>query len=363
MHRGLQAQFSNCRLRYSPASSIRRSPSCSRQPATLKRLQASSAFCRVMRRADSSISRLRCFDSITSTPKTSLQCASRPRCVPSWPSCACGRGAVLRLSVRQVRAFPRSRGLPFWLWRRCASGCWTWSGSTMTRSARRKYRPGEASGASGERQSPSGELAREQLFGCRRRQLSSHPAPEIGQRARGQRFFARQGLCGCSAEFAAPIECRRLLQWGKQAEIHIHRLKRGRAGIDGVDMAAGNVRKQGAVRGRCRRRGDALPVALRGGKTARQQADGGRFHVSLAARDLASEAPAAVSSEPQCLIEQLGGIQKCIAVKSAQARKFRLLQAGNGAEDPYLLAVFKLGLEAHHVEQRAEPVVLPVLDN
>ena len=36
-------------------------------------------------------------------------------------------------------------------------------------------------------------------------------------------------------------------------------------------------------------------------------------------------------------------------------------EARNGAEDPHLLAVLQLGLEAHHVEQRAELVVLPKL--
>src|SRR5262245_13618012 len=80
------------------------------------------------------------------------------------------------------------------------------------------------------------------LFGSGRRQLAGHPAPEIGKRARSQRFFARQGLRGGSAELAVAIECRGLLQWGKQAKVHIHWLERGGAGIDGVDMAAGNVR-------------------------------------------------------------------------------------------------------------------------
>src|SRR5262245_25166109 len=128
-------------------------------------------------------------------------------------------------------------------------------------------------------------------------------------------------------------------------------------------MAAGNVRKQGAMRGRGGRWCDVLSVALGGGKAAGQQANGGGFHVSLAAGDLAGKAPAAVSSQPQCLIEQFGRIQKCIAVKPAQAGEFRLLHGGNSTEDPDLLAVFKLGLEANHVEQRAEPVVLPELDN
>ena len=48
-------------------------------------------------------------------------------------------------------------------------------------------------------------------------------------------------------------------------------------------------------------------------------------------------------------------------MNAAKPRELRLLQCRNGAEDAHLLGMFQLGLEADHVEQRAELVVLPEL--
>ena len=48
-------------------------------------------------------------------------------------------------------------------------------------------------------------------------------------------------------------------------------------------------------------------------------------------------------------------------MQAAEPGEFGVLQAGNGAEDAHLLAVLQLGLEADHVEQRAELVVLAQL--
>ena len=45
-------------------------------------------------------------------------------------------------------------------------------------------------------------------------------------------------------------------------------------------------------------------------------------------------------------------------MQTAKPGEFRILQAGNGAEDAHLLAVFQFGLETDHVEQRAKFVVL-----
>ena len=46
----------------------------------------------------------------------------------------------------------------------------------------------------------------------------------------------------------------------EQPEIHVHRLERGGPGVDGLDMAAGDVREQRAMRrGRRRRRSSASP--------------------------------------------------------------------------------------------------------
>ena len=48
-------------------------------------------------------------------------------------------------------------------------------------------------------------------------------------------------------------------------------------------------------------------------------------------------------------------------MQAAEPRELGLLQARDGAEDARLLAVLQLGLEADHVEQRAERVVLAQL--
>jgi hypothetical protein len=45
----------------------------------------------------------------------------------------------------------------------------------------------------------------------------------------------------------------------KQAEIDVHRLERARPGIDGLDMAAGDVVEQRAMRGGRRRRHGGVP--------------------------------------------------------------------------------------------------------
>jgi hypothetical protein len=57
-------------------------------------------------------------------------------------------------------------------------------------------------------------------------------------------------------------------------------------------------------------------------------------------------------------------IQERVAVDAAEAGELsHLLKAGDGAEDVGLRAVFQLGLEADHVPQRAERIVLAQLDD
>ena len=48
-------------------------------------------------------------------------------------------------------------------------------------------------------------------------------------------------------------------------------------------------------------------------------------------------------------------------MQAAEPGELGIAKAGNRAEDAHLLAVLQLGLEAHHVEQRAELVVLAQL--
>ena len=79
------------------------------------------------------------------------------------------------------------------------------------------------------------------------------PDREIGQRALAEGHFARHILGRAAAVFSVVfVEDDFLGQWREQAEIDIHRLERGRAGIDAFDMAAGYMRQQRAMRS-CRR--------------------------------------------------------------------------------------------------------------
>ena len=48
-------------------------------------------------------------------------------------------------------------------------------------------------------------------------------------------------------------------------------------------------------------------------------------------------------------------------MQAAEPGEFRAFEPGDGAEDADLLRVLQLGLEADHVEQRAELVVLAQL--
>src|SRR3974390_5574 len=123
-------------------------------------------------------------------------------------------------------------------------------------------------------------------------------------------------------------------------------------------MAAGNMWKQGAVGSGGRRRQKCLTMTLSRGKARCDQPNGSRFHIAFTAGDLAGEAPAWISLHPQRVVEQFGRIEESVAVKAAEPGEFRILQAGNAAEDAYLLGVFQFGLEADHIEQRAELVIL-----
>ena len=48
-------------------------------------------------------------------------------------------------------------------------------------------------------------------------------------------------------------------------------------------------------------------------------------------------------------------------MQAAEPSELGIAEAGNGAKNPRLLAVFQLGLKADHVEQGAELVVLAQL--
>src|SRR5207237_4628813 len=121
-----------------------------------------------------------------------------------------------------------------------------------------------------------------------------------------------------------------------------------RTRIDGFDMAAGDVGKQRAVRrGRGWWRQDFAQL-LRRGKPAGQQSNRRRFHITLAAGDLARKAQARLGVEAQGSVEQFRGIEEGIAMQPTEPRELGLFEAGNGAENADLLAMPKFGLEADH---------------
>ena len=127
------------------------------------------------------------------------------------------------------------------------------------------------------------------------------------------------------------------------------------------DSAARYVSKKRAVRrvGRWPRYRPAQQ--LTGDQPSRQQAHGSTLDIALDARDLASEADMRCGLEAQPGVQQPRAVDEGVAVLTAQAGEGRLLEARDGPEDADLLGMLQLRLEAHHVEERAQRVVLPEL--
>src|SRR3954462_3238468 len=111
------------------------------------------------------------------------------------------------------------------------------------------------------------------------------------------------------------------------------------------------------------RRFERLRPRIRRGVEARDQADAGGFHITLAAGHLASEAQPWLRAQPQLPIEQLWRVQEGVAVQAAEPGEFGVLETRNGAEHALLRAIVQLGLEADDVVERAELVVLPQLND
>src|SRR5262249_61359889 len=126
-------------------------------------------------------------------------------------------------------------------------------------------------------------------------------------------------------------------------------------------MAAGKMREEcpmGSGRwGRQRR----LAASLGRCEAPCKKPDRCRLDIALATGDWSGKAQARIAFEAQRAVQEFGRIDERVAMQAAQARELRVLQSGDGVEDAHLLAMLELGLEAHHVEQRAEPVVLPQL--
>ena len=184
---------------------------------------------------------------------------------------------------------------------------------------------------------------------------------EIGERTRGQRAALGERLLGAAQPRAVGAAARRLRERREQPEIDVHRLERARPGVDRLDMPAGDVGEQRAVRRGRRRHVEGLAAPLGGGEASGHQADRGAFDIAFAAGDLAGKAQARHRTEPQRAVEQLRRVEEGVAVKAAEPREFRVLEAGDHAEHPHLLGMLELGLEADDVEQGAEAIVLAQL--
>src|SRR5581483_9153252 len=101
------------------------------------------------------------------------------------------------------------------------------------------------------------------------------PAVLIGESPQAERLFLGDGFFRPAQPLAFGIGFWVLRQRRKQAEIYVHRLKRTRAGIDGLHVPAGDVREQRPMRRGRRRRRESLAETLRGGCASGDKADCG----------------------------------------------------------------------------------------
>ena len=117
-----------------------------------------------------------------------------------------------------------------------------------------------------------------------------HWSRSASARALSARFLATV-FSGPRSRVPSGLLRRHLRQRREQPEIDVHRLERARTGIDRLDMVAGDVGRA-ARHARWSRGGgdDRLAAPLGRGEAAGEQADRGRFHIALAAGDLAGEA-------------------------------------------------------------------------
>lgn len=130
------------------------------------------------------------------------------------------------------------------------------------------------------------------------------PAFEICERAGAECTLACEILGRATAKFAAIfLEWNVFIERREKPEIHVHWLERGGAGIDRLDMPAGDMCQQRAVRGCWRRGRKRLAVALGGGKARGKETNGGGFNITLAAGDLSGKTPARICFQPQAFVK------------------------------------------------------------
>src|SRR5262245_16999172 len=126
-------------------------------------------------------------------------------------------------------------------------------------------------------------------------------------------------------------------------------------------MTAGDVVEKSAEGGRGRRRQKYPAAPFRRRQAPGDEPDRRRLDIALDARDLPGKAQPWVRFEQQARIEKLRAVEESVAVKPTEPREFGVVEAGDGAEHTHLLAMFELSLEADHVPQSAERVVLTEL--
>ena len=127
----------------------------------------------------------------------------------------------------------------------------------------------------------------------KRRRLASpfRPSGQIDLRPRREGALAGEATLRSGQTFPRFVHPRRG-DWGKQAEIDVHRLERARTGADRFDVTAGDVVQERPDGGCQRRRLKLLSEPLGGREPTGDEADRGAFDVALAAGDLTGEAQA-----------------------------------------------------------------------
>ena len=122
-----------------------------------------------------------------------------------------------------------------------------------------------------------------------------------------------------------------------------------------------HVERQRADRGRARGRGERLASGHPGGVQTGEQARGRRLDVPFDARHLPRKEHRRMLPDLPRLGQHRRAVDVRIPVHHAEADEFRLLQPGNQAQHPRLLAPFELRLKPDEAVVIARQVVLPQL--
>ena len=154
------------------------------------------------------------------------------------------------------------------------------------------------------------------------------PIQRRDRRARGRSArFCGPGSWRCrAADLPSGSRVGRFRKRRKQSEIDVHRLERRRPGVDRLDMAAGDVTEQGAVRGGRRRGASASRRAAR-----RRQSDrrcrpmAADFDVAFAAGDLAGKTPALLAFSRKVSSSSFGELRKVLRCSPPRRREFGIL--------------------------------------